>query len=110
MLDVARDPRWGRTEETYGEDPYLVSRLGVAAIRGLQGESFTGAPDKVLATAKHFIAHGQPEGGSNCAPANYAERLLREELYPPFEAAARETESGFGHGFLQRNQRHSRSR
>jgi beta-glucosidase len=90
VLDVARDPRWGRTEETYGEDPYLISRLGVAAVRGFQGESFTGAPDKVLATAKHFSAHGQPEGGTNCAPANYAERMLREELFAPFEAAVRE--------------------
>jgi len=54
VLDLARDPRWGRTEETYGEDPYLVSRLGVAAIRGYQGTSRTLAKDKVLATAKHF--------------------------------------------------------
>ena len=90
VLDVARDPRWGRTEETYGEDPYLISRLGVAAVRGLQGKTFTGAPDRVLATAKHFSAHGQPEGGTNAAPANYAERILREELFAPFEAAVRE--------------------
>src|SRR5262249_16637151 len=54
VLDLARDPRWGRTEETYGEDPYLVSRMGVAAIRGYQGTSPTLAPDKVYATAKHF--------------------------------------------------------
>lgn len=94
VLDVARDPRWGRTEETYGEDPHLVSRLGVAAVHGFQGETFTGAPDRVLATAKHFIAHGQPEGGTNCAPANYAERLLREELFAPFEAAVREAKVG----------------
>ncbi len=94
VLDVARDPRWGRTEETYGEDPYLISRLGVAAVRGFQGERFTGAPDKVLATAKHFCAHGQPEGGTNCAPANYAERTLREELFAPFEVAVREAHIG----------------
>lgn len=94
VLDVARDPRWGRTEETYGEDPYLISRLGVAAVRGLQGERFTGAPDKVLATAKHFCAHGHPEGGTNCAPANYAERVLREELFAPFEAVVREGKVG----------------
>ena len=94
VLDVARDPRWGRTEETYGEDPYLISRLGVAAVRGFQGERFTGAPDKVLATAKHFCAHGQPEGGANCAPANYAERTLREELFAPFEAVVREGRVG----------------
>ena len=84
VLDLARDPRWGRTEETYGEDPYLVSRLGVAAVRGLQGERFTGSAGHVLATAKHFAAHGQPEAGTNCGPANYAERTLREELFAPF--------------------------
>ncbi len=94
VLDVARDPRWGRTEETYGEDPYLISRLGVAAVRGLQGAAFEGNPDKVLATAKHFSAHGQPEGGTNCAPANYAERTLREELFAPFEAVVREAKIG----------------
>jgi beta-glucosidase len=94
VLDLARDPRWGRTEETYGEDPYLVSRLGVAAVRGLQGKSFTGSAEHVLATAKHFAAHGQPEAGTNCAPANYAERILREELCAPFEAAVREGKIG----------------
>lgn len=94
VLDVARDPRWGRTEETYGEDPYLISRLGVAAVRGFQGERFSGVPDKVLATAKHFSAHGHPEGGTNCAPANYAERTLRDELFAPFEAVVREAKIG----------------
>ncbi len=94
VLDVARDPRWGRTEETYGEDPYLISRLGVAAVRGLQGERFSGQPERVLATAKHFAAHGQPEAGTNCGPANYAERTLREELFAPFEAAVREAGIG----------------
>jgi beta-xylosidase len=90
VLDLARDPRWGRTEETYGEDPFLVSRLGVAAVRGLQGEQFTGDPNHVLATAKHFAAHGQPEAGTNCGPANYAERILREEMFASFEAVVRE--------------------
>lgn len=94
VLDVARDPRWGRTEETYGEDPYLISRLGVAAVRGFQGTAFDGNPEKVLATAKHFAAHGHPEGGTNCAPANYAERTLREELFAPFEAVVREGKIG----------------
>ncbi|MBN2148997.1 MAG: glycoside hydrolase family 3 C-terminal domain-containing protein [Anaerolineales bacterium] len=90
VLDLAREPRWGRTEETYGEDPFLVSRLGVAAVRGLQGERFSADPAHVLATAKHFAAHGQPEAGTNCGPANYAERILREELFAPFEAVVRE--------------------
>jgi beta-glucosidase len=94
VLDIARDPRWGRTEETYGEDPYLVSRLGVAAVRGLQGHTFTGGPDQVLATAKHFAAHGQPEAGTNCGPANYSERMLREELLVSYEAAVREGKIG----------------
>ena len=94
VLDVARDPRWGRTEETYGEDPYLVSRLGVAAVRGFQGDRFNGDPERVLATAKHFAAHGQPEAGTNCGPANFAERILREELFAPFEAVVREAQIG----------------
>ena len=94
VLDLARDPRWGRTEETYGEDPYLVSRLGVAAVRGLQGETFSGDAEHVIATAKHFAAHGQPEAGTNAGPANYAERMLREELLAPFEAVVREGKIG----------------
>jgi beta-glucosidase len=87
VLDLARDPRWGRTEETYGEDPYLVSRLGLAAIRGYQGTGRTLAPDKVFATAKHFAAHGTNEGGINTAPASFSERVLREQYLFPFEAA-----------------------
>ncbi len=94
VLDLARDPRWGRTEETYGEDPYLVSRLGVAAVRGLQGERFTGDAHHVLATAKHFAAHGQPESGTNAGPANYAERCLREEFLAPFQAVVQEAKIG----------------
>ena len=90
VLDLARDPRWGRTEETYGEDPYLVSRLGVAAIRGYQGPGLPLAPHKVFATAKHFAAHGPNEGGINTAPASFGERLMREELLAPFEAAITE--------------------
>jgi len=90
-LDLARDPRWGRTEETYGEDPYLVSRMGVAAIKAIQGP---GAPmidgEHVIATAKHFAAHGQPEGGTNTAPGNFSERILREVFLPSFEAAVKE--------------------
>ncbi len=90
VLDIARDPRWGRTEETLGEDPFLVSRLGVAAIRGLQGPGPGIGNDRVMATAKHFAAHGQPEGGTNSAPANISERIVREQLLPSFEAAVRE--------------------
>ena len=87
VLDLARDPRWGRTEETYGEDPYLVTRLGVAAITGFQGTGPGIDKAHVLATAKHFAVHGQPEGGTNVAPGNYSERVIREYFLKPFEAA-----------------------
>ncbi|MGH9874254.1 MAG: glycoside hydrolase family 3 N-terminal domain-containing protein [Pyrinomonadaceae bacterium] len=89
-LDLAREPRWGRTEETYGEDPYLVSRIGVAIVKALQGPGPTIQGDHVIATAKHFAAHGQPEGGTNIAPANYSERVLREFFLPSFRAAVTE--------------------
>lgn len=90
VLDLARDPRWGRTEETYGEDPYLVSRLGVAAITGFQGVGPGIDQAHVMATAKHFAVHGQPEGGTNVGPANYSERTIREYWLKPFEAAVKE--------------------
>ena len=94
VLDIARDPRWGRTEETYGEDPYLASRMGVAAIEGLQGDSFLIGRHHTLATAKHFAVHGQPEGGTNIAPGNYSERIIRENFLVPFEAAVKEAGVG----------------
>lgn len=90
VLDIARDPRWGRTEETYGEDPYLVSRLGVAAIEGFQGEGPFLDRSHVFATAKHFAVHGQPEGGNNVAPGNYSERVIREYFLKPFAASVTE--------------------
>lgn len=89
-LDLAREPRWGRTEETYGEDPYLVSRMGVAVIKAIQGEGPNVDGEHVIATAKHFAAHGQPEGGTNIAPVNVSERVLREYFLPSFEAAVKE--------------------
>jgi len=94
VLDLARDPRWGRTEETYGEDPYLVSRLGVAAITGFQGVGPAIDKAHVLATAKHFAVHGQPEGGTNVAPGNYSERVVREYFLKPFAAAVQEAHVG----------------
>ena len=94
MLDIAREPRWGRTEETYGEDPFLVSRMGVAAIQGLQGDSFLIDRHHVMATAKHFAVHGQPEGGTNTAPGNYSERVIRENFLLPFQAAVQEAGVG----------------
>jgi beta-glucosidase len=90
VLDLARDPRWGRTEETYGEDPYLASRIGVAAVKGFQGVGPSIDKAHVIATAKHFAVHGQPEGGTNVAPGNYSERVIREYFLKPFEAAVKE--------------------
>lgn len=90
VLDLARDPRWGRTEETYGEDPYLGSRIGVAAVKGFQGNGPHIDKSHVIATAKHFAVHGQPEGGANTAPGNYSERVIREYFLKPFEAVVRE--------------------
>jgi beta-glucosidase len=89
VLDLALDPRWGRFEECYGEDPYLVSRMGMAAIYGLQGR---GPIDEehVAVTLKHFAGHGQPEGGRNIAPVNYSERQFRTTHLYPFEMAVRE--------------------
>lgn len=87
VLDVARDPRWGRVEETFGEDPYLVAQMALSAVRGLQGNGeFTGT-DRVVATLKHFAAHGQPESGTNCGPADVSERALRDTFLYPFKVA-----------------------
>ena len=90
VLDLARDPRWGRTEETYGEDPYLVTHIGLAAIRGFQGDAATIDKAHVMATAKHFAVHGQPEGGTNVSTGNYSERVVREYFLKPFEAAVKQ--------------------
>ena len=87
VLDVTRDPRWGRAEETYGEDPYLVSRMGVAYVRGVQADDLQRG---VVATGKHFLGYGAPEGGMNHAPAHIGPRELRETFARPFEAAIRE--------------------
>jgi beta-glucosidase len=85
VLDLLRDPRYGRCDELYGEDPYLAAEMGVAAIFGLQGKNQMIGNDKLIACAKHFGAHGQPEGGTNLSPANLSERVLRESHFYPFE-------------------------
>jgi len=90
VVDVARDPRWGRIEETFGEDPYLVSEMGLAAIRGFQGTKLPLPSDKVMVTLKHLTGHGQPESGTNVGPAQISERTLRENFFPPFERAVKE--------------------
>ncbi len=91
VVDIARDPRWGRIEETFGEDPYLCGEMGVAAVLGLQGESRQIGPDKVMATLKHMTGHGQPQSGENIAPAPISERELRENFFPPFRAVVKRT-------------------
>jgi beta-glucosidase len=93
VVDVARDPRWGRIEETFGEDPYLAGEMGVAAVEGLQGsnKASTLGPGKVFATLKHLTGHGQPESGTNVGPASISERVLREYFFPPFEQVVKRT-------------------
>ena len=93
VVDVARDPRWGRIEETFGEDPFLVGELGVAAVEGLQGVGKDPKlePGKVLATLKHMTGHGQPESGTNIGPASLGERTLREVFFPPFKQVVERT-------------------
>jgi beta-glucosidase len=86
VLDLAREPRWGRTEETYGEDAYLAARMGVAMVTGLQGTALN-SPRSILAEPKHFAGHGIPEGGVNCAPVHVGERELRETFLSVFRAA-----------------------
>lgn len=88
-LDLARDIRWGRVEETFGEDTYLTSRLGVSLIKGLQGENLSD-PDAVVAEPKHFALHGTPEGGSNTAPVSIGEREARSTGLYVFEKAVKE--------------------
>jgi beta-glucosidase len=87
VLDITRDPRWGRVEETYGEDPYLAAALGCAYVRGLQGGDLEHG---IAATAKHLVGHGLAEGGLNQAPAHAGPRELRDEQLLPFEAAVRD--------------------
>ena len=89
VLDIARDPRWGRVEETYGEDPVLAGTLGVAYVRGLQSGDLRGG---VVATGKHFLAYGLPEGGMNHAPVHVGPRQLREVFAEPFAAAIRDAD------------------
>lgn len=88
VLDVERDARWGRCEETFGEDPFLIGEMGVAVIKGMQGDHFQ---DHVVATLKHFAAHSQPENGINCSPVNVSQRILREVFLYPFQQVVKRT-------------------
>ncbi len=87
VLDVSRDSRWGRVEETFGEDPMLVSHFGMAYVKGLQGENLTNG---VMATGKHFIGHSQSQGGLNCGPVHLGMRDVYDIFLMPFQAAIRD--------------------
>ncbi|HRD82006.1 MAG TPA: glycoside hydrolase family 3 protein, partial [Saprospiraceae bacterium] len=88
-IDVLRDPRWGRTGETFGEDPYLVGNMGVQQILGMQTQNFTGT-DKVIACAKHLVAGSQSVNGLNASPTDISERTLMEIFLPPYRRAIQE--------------------
>lgn len=89
VLDLAREPRWGRVEEDFGEDAYLTSRMGLAYVRGAQGQSLA-TDHTVVAEPKHFAGHGSPEGGTNTSPVHMGERELRSTMLRGFEPAFRE--------------------
>ena len=89
VLDLARDPRWGRVEEDFGEDPYLSGQLGLAWVRGAQGERLD-SDSSVISLLKHFAGHGSPESGLNTSPVHYGERELRTIMLKSFEPAIRE--------------------
>ncbi|HSS21613.1 MAG TPA: glycoside hydrolase family 3 N-terminal domain-containing protein [Pyrinomonadaceae bacterium] len=86
MLDIARDPRWGRITEGAGEDPFLGAAFASARVRGFQGSDYS-APNKVLACAKHWVAYGAAEGGRDYNTTEVSENTLREIYFPPFKAA-----------------------
>jgi beta-glucosidase len=87
VINLGRDPRWGRIEETFGEDPYIAAEMGVAEVRGLQGETLPLGPDRVFATLKHMAAYGVPEAGTNVGPADIGRRTLLQMYLPQFHAA-----------------------
>ena len=86
MVDIARDPRWGRITEGSGEDPYLGAAFARARVRGFQGTDYS-APDKIVACAKHWVAYGAAEGGRDYNTTEMSEQTLREIYFPPFKAA-----------------------
>jgi beta-glucosidase len=86
MMDIARDPRWGRIAESFGEDPFLAALFAAAMVRGFQRDDLS-APDAIAACAKHFVGYGAAEGGRDYDTANIPETLLRDVYLPPFKAA-----------------------
>ena len=89
MLCIARDLRWGRVDETFGEDPFLIGELGAAMVRGYQGDGLTD-PTAILASAKHFAGYSETQGGRDASEADLSPRKLRSWFLPPFERVARE--------------------
>jgi beta-glucosidase len=102
MVDIARDPRWGRIAESPGEDPYLASKLAAAYVRGFQGNDLT-ASDRMAACAKHYAAYGAAEGGRDYNTANVPEGLLRDVYLRPFHAAAQAGAATFMSAFNEVN-------
>ncbi|RYG17761.1 MAG: beta-glucosidase, partial [Chitinophagaceae bacterium] len=88
VLDLAREPRWSRVEETYGEDPVLIARMGEAVVSGFQGAKLN-AKTSVISTLKHFAAYGAPEGGLNSGPISVGDRELQQSYFLPFKAAVK---------------------
>src|SRR5439155_5278629 len=86
VVDLMREPRYGRSEEFFSEDPYLTAQMGIASARGQQGARRPLGKDKVFVTLKHFV-HATPQGGINLAPADISERTLREDFLVPFAEA-----------------------
>jgi beta-glucosidase len=93
VLDIARDPRWGRTEEDFGEDPYLSGQIGLDYVLGMQGDSLA-TDHTVIAEPKHFAAHGSPESGTNMSTVHVGEREVRSIMLKSFEPLIREGRAG----------------
>ena len=102
MLDIARDARWGRIVEGAGEDPFLGSAMAAAQVRGFQGPSL-GAPDRIVACAKHFAGYGVADGGRDYDPVYLPEGLLRNVYFPPFEAALKAGVGTFMSAYMDLN-------
>ncbi len=102
MLDIARDARWGRIVEGAGEDPYLGAAMAAAQVNGFQGP-FLGAPDRVVACAKHFAGYGAAEGGRDYDPVYLSEAQLRNVYFPPFEAAVKAGVGTFMSAYMDLN-------
>src|SRR5512136_1748555 len=102
MLDIARDARWGRIVEGAGEDPYLGAAMAAAQVRGFQGQSL-GAPDRLLACAKHFAGYGAADGGRDYDPVYVPEGRLRNVYFPPFQAAVKAGVGSFMSAYMDLN-------